>query len=306
MPMSRYPDNRPDTKGSELPVVDAVIVPRAKDLGGFSVRRALPAAERRSIGAFVFLDHLGPAAFPAGSGIDVRPHPHIGLATVTYLFEGRIIHRDSLGSVQAIVPGDVNWMTAGRGIVHSERSDDSDRLRARTMHGLQLWVALPRDYEEMAPGFAHYEAAALPVAEFGGATIRVIAGAAFGLRSPVNALSELFFADVTLPAGRPLVLDADYDERAVYIVEGEIAIRNTVFPAGRLVAFHPGSRAVITAATESRLAFLGGAPLDGPRHLWWNFVSSSKDRIEQAKADWARDRFGLSVPGDDEFIPLPG
>jgi redox-sensitive bicupin YhaK (pirin superfamily) len=225
---------------------------------------------------------------------------------VTYLFEGRIIHRDSLGSVQPIAPGDVNWMTAGRGIVHSERSDDADRQRARTMHGLQLWVALPRDHEETAPSFAHHDAAALPVAELGGAKIRVIAGAAFGLRSPVDTLSALFFADVTLPAGRSLMLDPDYDERAVYIVEGEIAIGGAAFPAGRLVAFHPGSRAVITATAESRLAFLGGAPLDGPRHLWWNFVSSSKDRIEQAKADWARDRFGIAVPGDDEFIPLPG
>jgi redox-sensitive bicupin YhaK (pirin superfamily) len=303
--MSRYPDNQPVTQETVAPVVDAVIVPRPRDLGGFSVRRVLPATLRRNIGGFVFLDHMGPAEFAPGHGIDVRPHPHIGLATVTYLFEGRIIHRDSLGSVQAIVPGDVNWMTAGRGIVHSERSEDSDRLKTRTMHGLQLWVALPLSHEETAPSFAHHDAADLPMAEMGGARIRVIVGTAFGLTSPVETLSALFFADATLPAGASLELDAGYAERAAYIVDGEITVDGAVFEAGRLTAFHPGSPVVVTAVTDSRLAFLGGEPLDAPRHLWWNFVSSSKDRIERAKAEWARDRFGVEVPGETEFIPLP-
>ena len=303
--MSRYLDNQPVTQEIVAPVVDAVIVPRPRDLGGFSVRRVLPATLRRNIGGFVFLDHMGPAEFAPGHGIDVRPHPHIGLSTVTYLFEGRIIHRDSLGSVQAIVPGDVNWMTAGRGIVHSERSEGSDRLKTRTMHGLQLWVALPLSHEETAPSFAHHDAADLPMAEIGGARIRVIAGTAFGLTSPVEALSALFFADATLPAGASLELDAGYAERAAYIVEGEIAVDGAVFEAGRLTAFHTGSRIVVTGNADSRLAFLGGAPLDAPRHLWWNFVSSSKDRIELAKAEWARDRFGVEVPGETEFIPLP-
>jgi redox-sensitive bicupin YhaK (pirin superfamily) len=303
--MSRYPDEQPETHSSDVPVVDTVIVPRPKDLGGFSVRRVLPAAERRNIGSFVFLDHMGPADFPAGHGIDVRPHPHIGLATVTYLFQGRIMHRDSLGSVQPIVPGDVNWMTAGRGIVHSERSDAADRLAPQRLQGLQLWVALPLDQEDAEPGFAHHDAAALPSRTIGGAQIRVIAGTAFGLTSPVETLSPLFFADVTLPAGETLELDADYAERAVYVTEGEVTVSGDTFAAGRMMVFHPGSPAAVTAVADARLAFLGGAPLDAPRHLWWNFVASDRARIDAAKAAWASNRFGLSIAGDEEFIPLP-
>ncbi len=303
--MSRYPDEQPGVKSSPAPAVDVVITPHAKDLGGFSVRRALPAIERRSVGPFVFLDEMGPAEFAMGRGIDVRPHPHIGLATVTYLYEGRIIHRDSLGTVQAITPGDVNLMTAGRGIVHSERSDPEDRMTTRTMHGLQLWVALPHGHEEAAPSFIHYEASALPTTEIGAARIRVIAGAAFGLASPVETLSALFFADIALPAGRSLALDVDYAERAVYVVAGEMTIEGAAFRAGVMAVLHAGSAVVVTANADSKLAFLGGEPLDGPRHLWWNFVASSKDRIERAKVDWVRDRFGAPVPGETEFIPLP-
>ncbi len=303
--MSRYPDEQPETHGTLAPAVDAVVVPRAKDLGGFTVRRVLPALERRAVGAFVFLDHMGPTEFPAGAGIDVRPHPHIGLATVTYLFTGRIIHRDSLGSVQPIVAGDVNWMTAGRGIVHSERSDMADRARPQRLHGLQLWVALPQSHEETEATFAHHEAASLPLLDRPGLQVRVVAGSAFGLSSPVQTLSPLFFADVTLAAGETLTLDAPYAERAAYIVEGGISIEGVSFAAGRLTDFRPGAGVTVTAEADTRLAFLGGEPLDAPRHLWWNFVSSSKDRIERAKAEWKNDRFGVQIPGETEFIPLP-
>ena len=303
--MSVLPCEQPETQHTRGSAVDAIVVPRAKDLGGFTVRRVLPAAERRNVGSFVFLDHMGPTEFRAGAGIDVRPHPHIGLATVTYLFDGRIIHRDSLGSVQPIVAGDVNWMTAGRGIVHSERSDMADRAKPQPLHGLQFWVALPRIHEETEPAFAHHDAAVLPAIERTGATIRVIAGSAFGVTSPVATLSELFFADIDLKAGHSLALEAQYAERAAYIVQGAITIDGTSFADGRMTAFRPDAPVTVTAEADTRLGFFGGAPLDAPRHLWWNFVSSSSDRLARAKAEWKRDRFGVQVPGETEFIPLP-
>jgi redox-sensitive bicupin YhaK (pirin superfamily) len=285
------------------------ILPRTRDLGdGFAVRRVLPVAERRMVGPFVFFDQFGPVELPAGRGLDVRPHPHIGLATVTYLFEGGIVHRDSLGVVQPIAPGDVNWMTAGRGIVHSERTDAESRIRSQRLQGIQIWVALPQRHEETEPAFTHYPAAALPLLEGEGKSVRVVAGALFGQRSPVQTLSALFYAAATLTPGAVLPLDTEHEERAVYLLDGTVEIEGRAFAPGRLLVFTPGRaltlRAPIGAKTAARLLLLGGEPLDGPRHIWWNFVSSRLERIEQAKADWKQGRFA-PVPGETEFIPLP-
>jgi redox-sensitive bicupin YhaK (pirin superfamily) len=285
------------------------ILPRTRDLGdGFAVRRVLPVAERRMVGPFVFFDQFGPVELPAGRGLDVRPHPHIGLATVTYLFEGGIVHRDSLGVVQPIAPGDVNWMTAGRGIVHSERTDAESRKRSQRLQGIQIWVALPQRHEETEPAFTHYPAAALPLLEGEGKSVRVVAGALFGQRSPVQTLSALFYAAATLTPGAVLPLDTEHEERAVYLLDGTVEIEGRAFAPGRLLVFTPGRaltlRAPIGAKTAARLLLLGGEPLDGPRHIWWNFVSSRLERIEQAKADWKQGRFA-PVPGETEFIPLP-
>ena len=304
--MSWLPSEAPvpgDTKSCRP--VETVVIPRARDIGGFDVRRALPSSERRMVGPFVFFDQMGPATFTANSGIDVRPHPHVGLATVTYLFDGTIIHRDSLGSIQPIRPGDVNWMTAGSGIVHSERSDAELRKQPDSLHGLQLWVALPQKYEETDPDFTHYRAAELPSTEGDGITSRLIAGSAFGLTSPVKTFSDLFYLDAALEPEARIALDAQHEERAAYLVEGTVEIEGTEFEAGQLLVFAPQRQIVVKAVTPVKLVMLGGEPMDGPRHLWWNFVSSSKERIEQAKADWTRDRFGLPVPGETEFIPLP-
>ena len=285
--------------------VQTVIVPRARDLGGFEVRRVLPAIERRMVGPFIFLDQMGPATFAAGKGIDVRAHPHIGLATVTYLFRGTIIHRDSVGSIQPIVPGDLNWMTAGRGIVHSERSDPELRRAPHDAYGLQLWVALPKKHEETTPRFAHHDKASLPTLEGAGIQARIIAGSIFGKTSPVETLSDLFYADVSLATGARLNLDTAHEERAAYLLEGSVEVDGTMFEPGRLLVFEPKRAITIAAPRGAKLVVLGGEPMDGPRHIWWNFVSSSKERIEQAKADWKRDRFGVPVPGEHEFIPLP-
>jgi redox-sensitive bicupin YhaK (pirin superfamily) len=283
-----------------------VVVPRTVDLGdGFSVRRALPSARTRMVGPFIFFDHFGPAEFRAGAGLDVRPHPHIGLATVTYLVDGEIVHRDSLGTALAIKPGEVNWMTAGRGIVHSERTGAEKRVTSSPIHGLQMWVALPKAHEEMAPGFAHHETAEFPVVAENGKTVRVVVGSAYGAKSPVPVVHETLFADVHLKAGSVLPLDADHEERAVYVIAGELDIAGDRFAAGQLLVFKPGDAVTIAAANDSHFVICGGAPMDGPRHIWWNFVSSSKDRIEQAKADWTAGHF-QKVPGDEiEFIPLP-
>jgi redox-sensitive bicupin YhaK (pirin superfamily) len=283
---------------------ETVIVPRSRDIGGFEVRRALPSAQRRMVGPFVFFDHMGPAIFAAGSGLDVRPHPHIGLATITYLFDGEILHRDSLGSVQPIRPGDVNWMTAGRGIAHSERTAPELRAAGTTLAGIQSWIALPKRDEEAEPDFIHHPRADLPVTHGEGVTLRLIAGAGFGLRSPVAVFSDMFYADAALAAGARLTLPAEYEERAIYVAMGRIEIAGQSFDSGQLLVFRPGDAIDLRAGVAARVLLLGGEPMDGPRHIWWNFVSSSKDRIEQAKADWKAGRFG-PVPGESEFIPLP-
>jgi len=284
--------------------LEAVIVPRARDLGGFEVRRVLPCAQRQMVGPFIFFDQMGPAELMPGKGIDVRPHPHIGLATVTYLFDGTIVHRDSLGSVQSITPGDVNWMTAGRGIVHSERSDPEIRKRREKVFGIQIWVALPKRYEETEPDFTHYAAATLPAIDGEGKTIRVIIGSLFGKRSPVKTLSAMFYAEVILQPKASLSIQPEHEERAVYLVEGNVEIAGQTFEPGRLLVFSPGDSISVKAIDLTRMLLLGGESMDGPRHIWWNFVSSSLDRIEQAKADWKGGRFA-ALPGDNEFIPLP-
>jgi len=285
--------------------IEAVIVPRTRDLGdGFEVRRALPAAERRMVGPFVFWDQMGPMVLAAGKGLDVRPHPHIGLATVTYLFEGEILHRDSLGTVQPIRPGAVNWMTAGRGIVHSERTPAELRAGGPRLFGIQSWVALPRELEECEPAFVHYPAEALPELEGGGVRVRLIAGSLGGATSPVATASETLYADLTLVPGAQLAVAADYDERAVYVVAGRVFVAGRACQPGELVVLGKGARPMLAAHDYSRVMLFGGAPMDGPRHIWWNLVSSSRERIEQAKRDWREGRFP-PVPGESEFIPLP-
>jgi redox-sensitive bicupin YhaK (pirin superfamily) len=256
------------------------------------------------VGPFIFFDHMGPAEFAPGRGIDVRPHPHICLATVTYLFTGEIVHRDSLGFVQPIRPGDVNWMTAGRGIVHSERTDGELRKKGTRIHGIQSWVALPKSAEESEPAFYHHPAATLPTIERGRVHLRVIAGTAFGKRSPVAVFSETLYVDAALPNGSQLEIPDEHRERGIYVAEGCVALDGTEFGAGRMIVLDEGTTATIRATAVSRLLLLGGAPIDGPRHIWWNFVASSRERIERAKEDWKEQRFAR-VPGETEFIPLP-
>lgn len=285
--------------------IEMAILPRSRDLGdGFSVRRLLPFARRRMIGPFIFFDAMGPTLFAAGRGLDVRPHPHIGLATVTYLFEGEILHRDSLGNIQPIRPGEVNWMTAGRGIAHSERSDTALRQKPQRLAGIQSWVALPARDEETAPAFAHHARATLPLIEGEGKQVRLIAGSFAGKRSPVEVFSPMFYADAALDAGARLALPAEHEERGAYIIEGSIDIGGERYPAGQLLVFRPNAAITVTAPEGARLMLLGGEPMDGPRHIWWNFVSSSQERIEAAKADWRAGRFAPII-GDSELIPLP-
>jgi redox-sensitive bicupin YhaK (pirin superfamily) len=281
------------------------IAPRLHDLGdGFVVRRLLPFRLRRQIGPFVFFDHFGPVELAAGRGMDVRPHPHIGLATVTYLYEGAIRHRDSLGSDQAIRPGDVNWMTAGRGIVHSERTPAPERAAGHRLHGVQTWLALPLASEDAEPAFHHHAAPSLPEAERDGARLRVIAGRAFGMESPVRVYSPTLYVDVRFDAGGRLAIDGEHAERAIYPIDGEIALAGAPLEAGTMHVLAPGVTVELVARTPARMLLCGGAPLDGERLLWWNFVASSAERIERAKAGWAAQRFG-EVPGESEFIPLP-
>ncbi|MFT3730766.1 MAG: pirin family protein [Hyphomicrobium sp.] len=285
--------------------VEQVIVPRARDLGGFEVRRALPSARRQMVGPFIFFDQMGPAQFIAGRGIDVRPHPHIGLATVTYLFDGEITHRDSLGSALAIRPGEVNLMTAGRGIVHSERTGPEARAAGQSLFGIQSWMALPKSHEETVPSFVHLNIDQLPRLEGDGKRVRIIMGSLYGEASPAAFPHDCFYAEAVLAPGAVLPLDPDYDERAVYIASGRIDIAGQSFEAGQLLVFKPGDRISILAESNARLMLLGGEPMDGPRHIWWNFVSSSQERIEAAKNEWRERRFDI-VPGDEqEFIPLP-
>lgn len=286
--------------------VELVIIPRAHDIGGFEVRRALPAKERQMIGPFIFFDQMGPGEFMVGQGLDVRPHPHIGLATVTYLFDGSILHRDSLGSTQPIVPGDVNWMTAGAGIAHSERTDAALRNQSNHLFGIQSWVALPKASEEMQPGFVHHAAATLPLLDDRGARLRLIAGEGWGARSPVAVHSPLFYADAELTPGASLPIPEKHEERGVYVVRGSVQVAGTRFEAGRMLLFRAGDPVSLQAEADgARLLLLGGAAMDGPRYLFWNFVSSSPERIEQAKADWKARRFGKVAGDEQEFIPLP-
>lgn len=281
-----------------------VIKPRLRTIGNLDVRRILPFRQRRSVGPFVFLDHMGPATLAPGTGLDVPPHPHIGLATVTYLFEGALTHRDSLGFEQVIRPGDVNWMTAGSGIVHSERTPPETRASGGTIDGIQSWVALPRTEEECAPSFHHHAAASLPEIRDSHTHMRLIAGEAFGMTSPVRVCSALFYVDVHCRAGATLSLPPDLGERGVYVAEGHTFVADQTHETERLLVFENGSDATLRAETDARLIVLGGEALDGPRHMWWNFVSSSKDRIERAKTDWSQGRFA-TVPGETEFVPLP-
>lgn len=298
---------QPDTAES---AVEMVIETRARDLvEGFKVRRALPSRGRRMVGPFIFLDQMGPEILRAGKGLDVAPHPHIGLATVTYLFAGELLHRDSLGTVQPIRPGEVNWMSAGRGIAHSERTPQEMRLSSSELFGIQSWVAFPTRYEETEPTFAHHGASDLPVVEGEGVHMRLICGALYGARSPVQTFSEMFYADIiTLEGGARLPVPVEHEERAAYVVEGSVGLipEGVTFHAGQLLIFKQGDEIILSATTTShaRVMLLGGEPLDGKRHIWWNFVSSSGERIEQAKEDWKAGRFA-PVPEETEFIPLP-
>lgn len=288
-----------------MSTIELVIDAKPRDVAGFAVRRALPVIGRKTIGPFVFFDHMGPLELPPGQGADVGPHPHIGLATVTYLFDGELVHRDSLGSVQTIRPGDVNWMLAGRGIAHSERSAPEVRAAGVRMHGIQSWVALPLAHEEDPPLFEHHAAGTLPLVVRAGAELRVVAGTAYGERSPVNVLSPTLYVDAKLPSAMLLDIDDTHEERAVYVVDGSIAIDQRTFDGGALIVLHPGAAARMEAVTDARVMMIGGAKLDGPRHIWWNFVASSRERIENAKLAWTERRFP-AIPGDDdELVPLP-
>jgi redox-sensitive bicupin YhaK (pirin superfamily) len=305
--MSGEPRPDPVSGKIEAGPIETAIVPRARDLGGFEVRRALPSRARQMIGPFIFFDQMGPAEFRSGQGINVRPHPHINLATVTYLFEGEIIHRDSLGTMQPIRPGAVNWMTAGRGIVHSERTSPELKTRGSRLFGIQTWVALPAADEETEPSFAHYDATALPVLEAESKHVRLVVGQAWGHRSPVKTLSATIYADVLLDPGAALPMEATYDERGIYVVSGTVDIAGDRFPSGKLLVLRPSDAMTVrnTEKEAARIVVIGGETMDGPRHIWWNFVSSRPERIEQAKADWKADRFD-PVSGDtEEFIPLP-
>ncbi|MBX3638062.1 MAG: pirin family protein [Rubrivivax sp.] len=279
------------------------LAPNSRDLGGgFTVRRVLPAAARQAVGPFLFFDHFGPIAAAPDDNHDVRPHPHIGLATVTYLFEGAMMHRDSTGVVQRIEPGAVNWMTAGRGIVHSERTPEDLRGKPRRSHGLQLWVALPEADEGIAPAFQHVPAADIPALEVGGARLRVLVGSAFGATSPVAVRSPTLYLDIALAAGDALPLPPA-EERALYVVDGAATLDGEPLAPQRMVVLHPGEEPLLAAEGDARVVLVGGAPL-GHRHLWWNFVASRKERLVQAADDWAAGRFP-AVPGETEFIPLP-
>ncbi|MEL7311249.1 MAG: pirin family protein [Pseudomonadota bacterium] len=286
-----------------LPVTN-VIEPRPRDLGDFVVRRVLPSGRQPTVGPFVFFDHMGPADFPPGKGIDVRPHPHINLATVTYLFEGSLMHRDSVGATQNIEPGAVNWMTAGRGIVHSERSNDAFRQQQSRIHGIQSWVALPVTEEECEPSFKHYPSDRLPETTIGTVAVRLIAGQAFGLSSPVPFSHPIAYADCEAELGGELTIDPEYSERAIYVVEGAVNITGTRYEPGQMILLSAGEAVTIGLSDASRMMYLAGEPFPETRHIWWNFVSSRLERIQQAKHDWREGKFD-AVPGEDEFIPLP-
>ena len=299
----------PDAIGVDA--IETLIIPRARDLGSFEVRRALPAPKRQMVGPFIFFDQAGPAEFVTGQGVDVRPHPHIGLATVTYLYRGEFQHRDSLGSNQMILPGAVNWMVAGRGVTHSERTGEATRKAPHSLFGIQTWVALPEAHEEVAPSFEHHGKEALPEFESDGVRLRLILGRAYGRAAPARVFSDTFYADVTLRPGARFPLPDDHEDRGLYIVEGSVNIAGQAFASGRMMVFRPGDKITVAAGPDgARLMILGGETFPGPRYIWWNFVSSSKERLEDAKQQWRRAEWGkglFRLPTDDqvEFIPLP-
>jgi redox-sensitive bicupin YhaK (pirin superfamily) len=304
MTWSPVPDPVPGNAES-VDAIDTLIVPRAVDLGEMTVRRALPTTQRQMVGPFIFFDEMGPAEFLTNEGIDVRPHPHINLATITYLFEGQIVHKDSLGTDKTITPGAVNWMSAGRGIVHSERTSTERRQQGQRLSGLQTWVALPQALEESDPAFIHHAADELPELAADGVQARIIAGSAFGERSPLKTASETLYAELIMDNGSRVQLDADVDERAIYVLSGGIRIGRDEFEAHQLVVLKRGIPLVIEARQSTRLMVFGGEPMSEPRYIWWNFVSSRLDRIEAAKDEWRQGQFD-TVPGDvEEFIPLP-
>ena len=284
--------------------ITTLVKPNTRDIGGLLVQRLLPSQPIQMVGPFIFFDHFGPVQFPPGRGIDVRPHPHIGLATVTYLFEGGQVHRDSLGNVQAIVPGDVNWMTAGRGIVHSERSGPEDRAAGHLLHGLQTWVALPKSHEEAEPSFSHHPKASLPEIAHPGATMRLLAGTAFGRHAPTPTFSPMIYLAIDMAAGAAVELPPEHEERGVYVVEGDVRIGGEPAPVGHIAVLTPSLTVRIEAGSAARLVVLGGAKMDGARLIWWNFVASSRGLIDRASTRW-RDRGYPPVPGETEFIPLP-
>ena len=294
-----------------LDAIETVIIPRARDLGGFEVRRALPAPRRQMVGPFIFFDQAGPAEFLTGQGIDVRPHPHIGLGTVTYLYQGEFEHRDSLGTHQMIYPGEVNWMVAGQGVTHSERTSAATRQGPSSLFGIQTWIALPDSHEDVPAAFEHHGKEALPLLEGEGKAVRLILGSAWGEKAPATLYSETFYADVVLQAGAKLPLPSDHEDRGLYVTQGSVEIAGETFEAGRMMVFRPGDEITVTAGSAgARLMALGGETLNGPRYIWWNFVASSRDRIEAAKAswaagDWQHGRFQLPQGDDQEFIPLP-
>lgn len=285
--------------------IDLIISPRKRDIGSLEVRRALPYAKRRTVGPFIFFDHMGPAKFDPGQGIDVRPHPHIGLATVTFLFDGEIHHRDSLGFHQPIRPGDVNWMTAGRGIAHSERTGPETRKTGHTLHGIQTWIALPKKDEETDPEFYHHPSDTLPTIEQGGASLRLIAGNAYGDVSPVKVFSPMFYLGGSLSAGADFAITDEHEERAVYIVDGEATLNGQTLEEGQMAVLHPGAEANIRSDEGARIMIAGGAPLDGPRLIWWNLVASGQALIDRAKREWKNGDFDKVRDDEDEFIPLP-
>ncbi|HEY8946724.1 MAG TPA: pirin family protein [Polyangiaceae bacterium] len=303
--MSTLPDREPECSLTHSKSIELLVEGRPRDLGGFSVRRVLPSAQRRLLGPFIFFDQMGPAAFAIGSGIDVRPHPHIGLATVTYLFEGEIEHRDSLGSMQVIRPGDVNWMLAGRGIAHSERTGIEQRRAGARLHGIQSWVALPFEHEEAEPSFEHHPAGEIPKILLPGAVLDVVAGTAYGRRSPVEVRSPTLYVHANLDAGASLPIDDTHEERGVYVAEGAISFEGRVHREGTLLVLRPAESVVFVAETPARLMLVGGAKLPGERFIYWNFVSSSLERIEAAKRAWKKREFPPVVGDEQEFIPLP-
>ncbi|OAN84396.1 hypothetical protein A8B78_06995 [Jannaschia sp. EhC01] len=298
--------------GNDVDAIEAVIVPRARDLGDFEVRRALPAPKRQMVGPFIFFDDMGPAEFLTGQGVDIRPHPHIGLSTVTYLFQGKFHHRDSLGTDQWIEPGAVNLMTAGHGITHSERVDGDMLTAPYTLAGLQTWIALPKDAEDGAAAFVHAPKADLPLLEGEGKQLRLILGNAYGEAAPVATPSNMFYADALLEAGASLPMPEDHEDRGAYVLDGAVSVAGQVFEKGQMMVFRPGDKIAMTAGDQgARVMILGGDTMDGPRHIWWNFVASSKDRIEAAKeawreGDWMHGRFQLPPTDNAEHIPLPG